>query len=276
MSQDRAPRISPLSSTLRRVSALDEAVRAQVGRPSHGYWLSPSELIDPATPHLEALVSRAADRLGAERRVAAALFFHMYVWTVSAGAICAYVTERRVPEVAADNIVVEFDERGMGSAVAVLAPRFAALPDDPARGDPDVVLIGREGDLAGWLHARLVGGHLEAVACAIRKRRLLGWPILWGLAADTCAEAFVRAARMLPDDHRVLDAGQVFLGYAGSPLGDRTTLLAREHCGRRRLYYRRAACCLGYKTAVYGYCDTCPLLPDEEIERRLAATLEHD
>jgi ferric iron reductase protein FhuF len=267
---------SSLASTLARVSARDEVVRARVGRPSSGRWISPADLVDPAASHLDGLISQAAEYLVAERRVAAALFFHMYVWAVSAGAICAYVTERRVPEIAADNVLVEFDGRGMGRGIALLAPRFAALRGDLARGDPDVTLVGRAVDLTGWLCKNLIDGNLEPVAGAIRERKLLGWPILWGIAADTCASAFVHAGHMLPDGRCALDVGNAFFAHSGSLLGGRTTLLTREHAGRRRNYIRRAACCLGYKTAVFGYCETCPLLGDEEIERRLTASLEQN
>ena len=263
-----------LASTLARVSAQDEAVFARVGRPSSGCWISPADLVDPATSHLDNLISQVAEYVVAERRVAAALFFHMYVWAVSAGAICAYVSERRVPEIAGANVLLEFNERGMGKGVALLAPRFAALRSDPARGDPDVTVLRRTVDLTDWLCANLIAGNLAPVAGAIRERRLLGWPILWGIAADTCASAFVHAAEMLPDRRRALDIGNAFLAHSDSPFRGRTKLLTRQRAGRRQNYIRRAACCLGYRAEIFGYCETCPLLGEEEIERRLTAGLE--
>lgn len=236
--------------------------------------ISPRELLDRTTSRLETLLLRVCEDYAAPHRVAAAFFLHMYTWAIAEPAVSSYVRERRVPDVAADKVLLRFDERGRPGKAILLSRRFAALASDDASSGRDAVPLRDERDLVAWFHRRMIDENLESLVEVLRAQKLLGYPALWGIVSDTCADAFVSLSRSGEDLAQVLHSGQAFLKHPDSPVAGRTTLFMSEVAGRRSLFYRRAACCLAYLTTLHAYCDNCPLLDAQERERRLLARLE--
>jgi hypothetical protein len=98
---------APLATTLAQVSALTlDSPAVEVGDLAPG-WFRAADLLRPDTPYLDEGLARSVARyLGAERRVAGAFFIGYYVWYLAAAAIACYLAERRVPDLAAENVAL--------------------------------------------------------------------------------------------------------------------------------------------------------------------------
>src|SRR5687767_14357991 len=99
---------SPLAETLARVSALDKHVAARLLPRLEAGWQLAGDLVTAGEPGwLDDQLSAICARYGlAERRVAANFFMGWYAWYVTAAAIAAYLTERRVPNLAVGQLAV--------------------------------------------------------------------------------------------------------------------------------------------------------------------------
>lgn len=170
------------------------------------------------------------------------------------------------------------------------------LPDDPAAGQPGTETAGS----VTALHTRFAASYadllapvVEAVAAVTRRSRRA----LWSEAADRFAGAALVAARTLAaeDARHATGAGagtdpsrpaplrpelraevDAVLAVAPTPLRHPVRWIdVTARCGRVT-WKRRGTCCLTYQTPKWTgeYCTTCPLIPEEETVRRVAAYLD--
>lgn len=267
---NRVAESHPLAATLARVSALDEYLSLELGTGEGDGWIAATEL-GAALPTILRRVGKDAGT--DDRRIQAALFVWSYAWNVAAPPIACYLVERRVPDVGPGNVAIRIDGRGGVRARALRSARFAGLADGPASGRGALLLAG-DPELLVWLRERLEG-HLALTVAAVRACSPLGRRAPWALAADACADAFLRVGKKLGRVQSACAEAEAFLAApeAGSRLRSRASFVTLEHAGRRETFLLRSSCCLYYKVPQGEYCVTCPLPSEPERERRLRAEL---
>jgi iron complex transport system ATP-binding protein len=182
---------------------------------------------------LEGIVERVSTRIGAtERRVAVSTFFLGFaarLWSIGVGAVIGH---RLLPDLGTPEL--SFVETGGHITLHVARP-----------------LAWQGDDLEPMLADLILDGHLTPLATALNR---LG-PISPKLLRGNAASALLGAANVF-DRHR----------RAGSP--DAARRLAERLCADQRLSgaihfgavgYRRASCCLYYRTRNSGLCGDCAL-----------------
>jgi iron complex transport system ATP-binding protein len=177
---------------------------------------------------LESILERVRTRIGAtERRVAVSTFFLGFaarLWSIGIGTVIGH---RLLPDLAAQDL--SFDESGGHVTLHIAEPRGW-------QGD----------DLEPMLADIVLDGHLTPLAAALSRRG----PIAPKLLRGNAASALLGAANQY-DRHRASDAAR---------------RMAERLCADHRLSgaivfgetgYRRASCCLYYRTRSSGVCGDC-------------------
>lgn len=161
--------------------------------------------------------------------------------------------------------------------------RLWCLPGDGAvDGSGGVEVVDDRADLHHRVVATLAPV-LQQLFTAIRHRAPYGRRGMWGVAADLLAARIVARATTDADRHHrwgeVTGLVDALAGAAGARF-THPRLRVVPWSGGRRPVPVRSTCCLWYKTqdgadpCGEGYCDSCPLRPDDVTDRRLGAWLE--
>jgi hypothetical protein len=265
----------PLRKTLDLVDRekyyFDLKLGAPDGAPGGAY-----ETVDSLTRDggraLARLMGLAQTRWKLSNRDAALAVVGEYAWGVGGPAIACYVLSRRVPDISPENVALRHDaDEGLWEA-ALLRGRFAALPQDPAAGHPDAVVLDGESALLDWMRERLVAG-IEPLLDAVRRHARVGKRGAWARVSDYAADAFLMAGWDTEDQARCAADAEAFVASPNSPLRGKTGFFVVEHRGRRGAFITRGVCCQGYKDPEHGNCDSCPMLTQEEREKRAIQSL---
>jgi len=269
------PPVAPLAATLGRASAVDLGgidPGARLGVPDEPGWLSTAELIrDEAL--LAGILTRTGRGYGTDNRayVGTALL-RLYLWRILAPAVTAFLSERRLPDLRAENVAMCPSESGFAAGLAFAGPRFVALPIDSESDYPDAVVLPSEDALLAWLREALAQTHLSVLIPALRGLRVRrGMRAMWGVAADVCAEAFMLVGGKLECQAEACGYAERMLSGPG-PLSGPTGYFAVESGGASELTRTRNTCCLYFKLG-NGTCFTCPRNTPDERRRRLAERL---
>lgn len=269
----------PLAATFSRVSALNEHFAVELGSLENG-WFRASDLAGPDSPHLEEGLTRSVSHYPeAERRVAGSFFIGHYAWYLTAAAIGCYLAERRVPDLAAENIALRYStftweeggESGEAERIDVrfLSGRLAVLPTDPAADCPEALILPDEDTLRNWLRLRLEE-HLTPLIELVHRRTHLGKRAQWALVADACAGLFLYAGQALENEAGGCAEGLAFVRSPGSSQYNRqTNYVTLEYQGRCETFRTRGSCCLYYRVGAGEKCTTCVLHPEAERNQRL-------
>jgi hypothetical protein len=246
---------------------LDYAIdlSARIGAPEGPGWIPVAGLASDDALLEEIL----AGGYGAEDRAyAGTALVRGTLWRLLTSTVAAFLTERRVPDLAARNVYLRFGESGFAEGLAFASPAFAALPDDPASSHPDALVLSAEEALLGWMIARLADDHLPPLFEALRRRGLRrGRRAMWGVSADAVADAFLFVGGWLGHREEGMRYGETALA-GPSPLSRPANYRVLEYDGGSEITRTRNTCCLYYKVGD-GACFTCPRLADEERIRRL-------
>jgi hypothetical protein len=268
-----------LAATLARATAHDDYLSGEVG-PLEDGWQPAAALLDPVSPLLDEGLRRVVrDHPGAERRVAGSFFIGDYAWYIASGAVAAFLAERRVPDLAPQNIALRYStfrweedgESGEATRIDVrfLSERFAALPDDSAAGSPGVLLLPDGAALREWLRTALEA-HIEPLTAVVTDRTRLGRRAQWNLVADAVAAVFLHAGRHVGSERSAVEDGLAVVKAAGSPLRNANTgYITVEAAGHCETFRTRGGCCLFYRVKPGEHCSTCLLRPESERRERL-------
>lgn len=263
--QNLASSNSPLAATLGRLSVagsegLKVPLSARPGVPDEPGWILAADLFI-APDLLGKFLVRVGRGYGTDDRpVMGTMLLRSYLWRVLAPAVAAFVSERRLPDLRADNVALRCDERGVVD-LAFAGPCLAALPDDPAAGCPDTVVVPSEDALLARMRDVLAAAHLVALISALRDLRVRrGTRTLWLVAVDVISEVFLLVGRELGSEpesrafaERLLDGPLPFSGP--------TNYFIPKHSEASEMTRTRNVCCLYYKLG-NGACATCPRVAD--------------
>lgn len=264
---------TPLGATLKRLSTVEAGgldLSASVGAPGGAGWV-------PATglPYDGGLLEEILGGIGrahgtGNRPFTTTALLRGYLWRVLVPTVAAFLLERRIPDPEAGNLALRFDENGFAEGFAFVGARFAALPDDPDAVHPDAVVLASEEEQLLWLRERLAAGLPDLFAALRRSRPRRSERVLWGVAVDSCAEAFMFVGGALGKQEEACSHAETMLS-GKSPLSGTTGYFLLEHASGSELTRTRNVCCLYYKVGD-GACFTCPRTTNEERVGRLATT----
>jgi hypothetical protein len=263
----------PLAETLAAVGGLGDALRPRFGFPDDPRgWVAADDLLGARAGPLDRLL----ERVGADRRtpypgIRSSLFLAGYAWQVAGAALGCYLLARRVPSLAAANVLVRFGDDGRAREVAFLDGGFAALPFDPGVDHPDAQVVRDEGALRRHLVAGLLEGHLDDLMDALIARGGLRQEFLRAGLEDRLVGALIWLGKRAGREAEAAAEAEAFAAVA--PFAGRSGVLWVEHGGRRECFAARQSCCLTFRLPGRANCATCPLLPVEERRRRLVEHL---
>lgn len=236
------------------------------GRPTEPGWVSCADfLADPGSfPRWRAELGRwLREQYGdAPDRTTAGYVATWYLSVPGYLAALLFHHERRVPSLRPADVAFRIGRpRPRPDAVAAVAPGFACLPDDPAAGGPEAVVVPDEQALAAVLRGRFCA-HAARFVAAFAPQTRLGKRTLWAAATDALDNSLWLAGRYGGDERGgVLDAAMV-LGDGPSPFTSSSTLrpaVVADDDGAAVWTRRRESCCFHYLLdGGKGPCGTCP------------------
>ncbi|HVK20813.1 MAG TPA: (2Fe-2S)-binding protein [Actinokineospora sp.] len=190
---------------------------------------------------------------------------YLMSWYLSVPALAAgllFHHERRVPSIRpADLAFHRAPDKTDPDGVALLSPYFVCLPDDPAAGTPEAVVVADEATLAAVLRGRF-RTHASAFIARFGPQVRFGNHTLWAAATDALEGGLWLAGRLSGDEGpAVLDAALV-MGDGRPPFTSASNLRpAAKSDGPTQWTRRRESCCFHYLLqSGGGECSTCPRL----------------
>lgn len=274
------PAEHPLAQTLRRVRQLSPYLKPELGAPAGEGWVAAADLFAPASPLLEALIAATQARLRTKTpAIVASAILQSYQWPVISSAIACYLVDRRVPDLALPNVLLQGSAEHEFGGLALRHGSFAALPADPAATHPDVAVVRDQKALCAALHDALTA-HLGAVIAQLCARLGCKPRGLWLNVTDGCAGMLIW---LMPQQDKTATFAQIearvdaLIRLPGSPLNScQLGVIELAHQERRGVFLDRATCCFWYKCEGGDYCASCPKRSPDERKQRLLAHLAEE
>lgn len=255
---------SPLALSFRRMAKMKDELYlfARLGVPEDEGWLPMSRLAEDGEFVSEQL-RLMKEKWDLDNRNAAIGVVGGLAWQVGGAALFSYATECRVPDLSPDNVMLRLVDGGLAE-VAFTSGRFAALADDSNAESATAVFDGdglrdhlREG----------MEAMLSPVVDNVRAAMRVSKRTMWNRASDLIGQRLLQFGESVADKSWCGREAERLVKSSGSPLDGATRFFVVEHGGREEVCIARGCCCHGYKDPEHGYCGTCPLLPQEELER---------
>ncbi|MDT0303857.1 (2Fe-2S)-binding protein [Streptomonospora wellingtoniae] len=158
-------------------------------------------------------------------------------------------------------------------APTITSARMAVLPDDPAAGHPDAVVVPDEAALNA-IAARHLVRTFSPIIDALHAHTRVGLRTLWGWVLDTQHFYMLNPARFLGRDaeaawRRAGELGDALI-EAGAVTRARPRLFPFYEDHPRGTWAVRGTCCFDYKgDPEHGFCTTCPLKCDDDRRTEL-------
>jgi ferric iron reductase protein FhuF len=263
--------LSALQATLAQAAALNGYFKVEVGTPTGSDWFTPAAFLDdPAT--LGLLWSRTSQGAKtSDRPYLKQAVFGSYIWMLTVSGLATYLLARRVPDLSAGNAVLHVNHEGWIDALALREARFACLPDDPASGDPQAVVVPDLEALRRYYLRALLDENLVPFMDTLKARFKYGLGAMRETVADRIVGTLIWFVKEHEGGERVHEEVEAFLGLL--PYTTKSGVLEVPFEDRCELFLKRASCCMSYRLPQYGYCTSCPLQPEEERVRRFQAYL---
>lgn len=253
-----------LAETVARIARLGEGYDLKLAPIGHG-WVSAEDLVHGG-PSFERIVddlSPGGSDPQARRAIGSrfVLLYLRFVWP----AVAAFALERRVPDVAASNLLVRFDAPGWPAAFALAEPRFATLEADPSAAEASFVARD-EAELLGWLHERSIDANAVRLIETVRRRLLTSGSALWGNVAAAFVHPLLwHVQHVAPEATAVVRDAEALLSRREEPrLGDQVRLLRVVRDGEEWTVHARRTCCLRWSLPGESRCADCPLIREPQ------------
>lgn len=261
----------PLQETLRHAASLSDYLKVSIGTPTGEGWFTPAACLE-GEGMLETLWTRTAKETKThDRGYLKQSVFGSYIWLLTVSGIGVYLLERRVPDLSAQNTVLHIDKAGWVDALALVIPRFACLPDDPAADDPHAVVVADVDALRRFYLHTLLTAHLEAFMSGMKSRYKYGLRAMQETLADRIVGTLIWLLKELGEKERI--GGEVAAFSSLLPFKSKSGVLEVPFEGRCEPFLKRASCCLSYRLPEHGYCTSCPLQSEDERTARFQAYL---
>jgi hypothetical protein len=267
------PAASPLARPFARMAGMKDELYlfARLGAPEDdGEWVSLSKEIEDGELVGEQLRTMKeeweVDNRGAAIGVVGGL-----AWQVGGAALFVYATERRVPDLSPENVLLRLEQGGIAE-VAFASGRFSALASDPDSDAASAVFESEDG-MRDHLREGLEAA-ISPVVDHVRSHLRVSKRTMYNRASDLLGQRLLQFGDTgVADGEWCGREAERLVRSPDSPLDGATRFFAVENGGRREVFIVRGCCCHGYKHPEHGYCDSCPLLSQEELERRASEAL---
>lgn len=269
----------PLTQTMSRIMRIQGYLKVEMGpldsATNKSDWFEPSTLFAmPSGMLYERIVDAQKQLQSKSAAMIGSWLLQAYHWPIITAPIGCYLIDKRVPDLALENVKVRLGENGDVEAVAFTSSKFATLPTDPAAAHldaqvmPDVVALrtylrqGLETHL-GWIIEQLC----QQIGCKPRG--------LWLDVADRCAATLIWLMQQIDertDIATIEDEMEALLRVPASPLNHKKVgLFTLTHHGQTQAFLDRATCCHWYRTkeANGDCCSTCPRRTQTDRNERL-------
>lgn len=267
-----------LSTTLTRIARLGEPYALAVAPADEG-WIPAEDLIGGGRV-FDHIIERIGGAHGpATRRAIGSQFVLLYlrfVWP----AVAAFALERRVPDIAAANLLVRLDAEGWPAAFALKEPRFAVLAGDSA-SDVATVVAGNPAELLEWLQERAIEANAAPLIEWVRGRLLTSGTALWGNVAAAFVHPLLwHVQHVATESSSVVRDAEAILQRATAPrLSDQVRLLRVVEGNDAWTVHARRTCCLRWCLPGGSRCDDCPLVREPQasafLRERLTEAIAH-
>ena len=265
----------PLVTSIGRAAALDDFFAFPLRYSDQDRWIEAESLFQRDDQRLRDLViAYGRDRWGTENRhLAGSGFIVAYLTRLTYPLISQYVLERRVPDVSLGNLAFHANGQRI-DGTALSRPWYAALPDDPASGHQDALVVPDEAALYARLKEWLFDSNLELAIPSLRRAARASLKVSWNAVASSCAQVFHRLYYLVEEPELVVRDAEAFFGDPSSPAYRQVTMQVIEHRGKRGYFARRAGCCLWWRgEGTKVYCSGCILLSREEQDAQFREML---
>jgi hypothetical protein len=202
-----------------------------------------------------------------DREVLARFYFGGFTYALASAMVGSFMVDRRVPAAEPDALGFACGTWGAPEALILPHSRFYCLPNDPAAGGGDAVLVADRRVLRDLLREALIAVCGPLIA-ALRQRARIGARALWIAAAETCAGVLVDALPLGTPESAAQEEVQALIGDPGFALRARPEIITIAGDGGSGLGVLGSDCCCNFKIPGERYCNTCPHRSREE---RLAA-----
>jgi hypothetical protein len=246
------PGSHPLAQAINAFNRGNGWYRAVLGRPDRSEWICLADLsadvgdIDRRITQLEAAYG------GHAGYAAASLIQQVAHPLVSLTAWCSLLGSG-IPDIAPASVWLRQHPHGLFDRVAITG---------------DLAIVG-DGDESPTTIGKTIVASLTSLIEAIRHARKVGLAGMWHGVSDLIARTFIGTASTLGSVDTGVAAAEAILTRAPEVI----RITPRWHVDRATgmWFSLRSVCCLAYTGTSALYCDTCPLLDDEEIANRLAS-----
>jgi hypothetical protein len=279
----------PLQESFRRLQTLSSYLQAEVGRQAGEGWCQPLAYFAPGSPQMaEASTACRRKLASATPQMVASSLLQNYQWLVIGCAIGCFLLDRRVPDLAVDQLQVLFahgadagpdDSTEEPVRVAFASTRFAVLPGDAAAHHPDAWIVPDEAALRAHLRTSLEA-HFAPILQRLHACFGAGERGLWLNVADRSASSLIWLMQELDPAVGIVPIRQELDPLLRNPVSPLYTtkvgvfalaLEDKTHC-----FHERATCCYWYRTEGGDYCSTCPRRKKEDRNAQLLGWLaEH-
>jgi hypothetical protein len=271
------------------LQTLSPYLQAEVGRQVGEGWRSPLDYFAPGSRELAEAAAACTRRLqAATAPVAASSLLQNYQWLVIGCAIGSFLLDRRVPDLSADQLQVEFaqsaeaapgDDAQEPVRLAFGSGRFAVLPGDEAAGHPDAWIVRDEDALRTYLRTSLEA-HFAPIVERLHAHFGAATRGMWLNVADRSASNFIWLMQELDPAVGIAPIREEIehlLRSPGSPLyTTKVGVVELALQGKTHCFHDRATCCYWYRTEGGEYCSTCPRRTKEDRNAQLLGWLaEH-
>ncbi len=268
----------PLQDSLRQAGIVNPLFEFPIAGPSEEGWVPATTVFldnDQALGDLVIAYGTYAWGSG-HPHVAGSAFIIAYLTRLVWPVMGQYIMHHRVPLVSLDNIA--FNRQGQRiSSTGLVRPAFAALPNDPAAGNPDVRLVPDEDALYHQLKEWLFEANLRLVIKALRKAARASIRVSENAVGASCSQVFRELYDRHGDPKRVIREANRFFSDPDSLVYRQVTMEVFEDEGKRGFFSRRAGCCLWWKAQPTNeYCSNCILLSHEEQDAAIRTVLAND
>jgi FhuF 2Fe-2S C-terminal domain len=237
---------------------------------SESVWIEGADLRNAGAGPFQALLLRIGDvARTTDRRTIAASFALRFGWS-SAIAIVPYLQSRWVPDVALDNVSFAFGRSTAFERAALREVRGVVVAGDPRAADASISTVPDADALRRALRDALV---TQAVPVVAALERWSGFASRgdWGQLTPAWAAQFIALADSRDDQRALGPELDAFFGGDDVVAAMRPRIYAVSVDGAIRLYQRRASCCRMYLLPGGSLCTSCPLVGDEERQKRFLA-----
>ena len=246
------PESHPLAPALIAFNRGNGWYRAVLGRPDQAGWIALSDLSSDEAD-IDRRMTQLESAYGGHAGYAAASLIQQVAHPLVSLTAWCLLLGAGIPDISPNSVWMRQHPQGLFDRVAISG---------------DVTATTDEAASAGATGEGIVGS-LSTLIESIRVVRKVGLAGLWHGVSDLVARTFIGTASTLGSVEAGVSAAEAILTRAP----DVIRLTPRWHVepGTRMWFSLRSVCCLAYTGTSGSYCDTCPLLDDEEIASRLAS-----